>query len=163
MPIHSSILAWKIPGTEEPGGLQSMGSQSQTRLSDWAHPLTTGRVRHWNLGAGGVLFCWPRTLSFPSPPLRSQPCRLLSPFKINWRASSLHNLLLLLPLDPQSQWPRTVPLMELNYKDLSACLSHRQSWACWDWWLGSCLQNPAGRETSAKTNRKVDTDSSPVI
>ena len=24
---HSSILPWKIPGTEEPGGLQSMGSQ----------------------------------------------------------------------------------------------------------------------------------------
>ena len=24
---HSSILAWKVPGTEEPGGLQSMGSQ----------------------------------------------------------------------------------------------------------------------------------------
>ena len=24
---HSSILSWKIPGTEEPGGLQSMGSQ----------------------------------------------------------------------------------------------------------------------------------------
>ena len=26
MATHSSILAWKIPGTEEPGGLQSMGS-----------------------------------------------------------------------------------------------------------------------------------------
>ena len=25
--IHSSILAWRIPGTEEPGGLQSIGSQ----------------------------------------------------------------------------------------------------------------------------------------
>ena len=25
--IHSSILAWKIPWTEEPGGLQSMGSK----------------------------------------------------------------------------------------------------------------------------------------
>jgi len=27
MAIHSGILAWKIPWTEEPGGLQSMGSQ----------------------------------------------------------------------------------------------------------------------------------------
>ena len=27
MAIHSSILAWIIPWTEEPGGLQSMGSQ----------------------------------------------------------------------------------------------------------------------------------------
>ena len=34
MAIHSSILAWKMPWTEEPGGLQSMESQSQTRLSD---------------------------------------------------------------------------------------------------------------------------------
>ena len=32
---HSSILAWEIPWTEEPGGLQSMGSQSQTQLSDF--------------------------------------------------------------------------------------------------------------------------------
>ena len=32
MPTHSSILAWRILWTEEPGGLQSMGSQSQTLL-----------------------------------------------------------------------------------------------------------------------------------
>ena len=30
MATHSSILAWKIPWTEEPGRLQSMGSQSWT-------------------------------------------------------------------------------------------------------------------------------------
>ena len=30
MTIHSSILAWKIPWTEEPGELQSMGLQSGT-------------------------------------------------------------------------------------------------------------------------------------
>ena len=34
MAPHSSILAWRIPWTEESGGLQSMGLQSQTRLSD---------------------------------------------------------------------------------------------------------------------------------
>ena len=28
MAAHSSILAWRIPWTEEPGGLQSMGSQN---------------------------------------------------------------------------------------------------------------------------------------
>ena len=32
MATHSSILAGKIPWIEEPGGLQSMGSQSQTQL-----------------------------------------------------------------------------------------------------------------------------------
>ena len=31
MATHSSILAWRIPWTEEPGGLQFMGSQGQTR------------------------------------------------------------------------------------------------------------------------------------
>ena len=33
MVTHSSILAWKIPWTEEPGRLQSTGSQSCTQLS----------------------------------------------------------------------------------------------------------------------------------
>ena len=36
MVTHSRILAWTIPGTEEPGGLQSTGSQTWTRLSDFA-------------------------------------------------------------------------------------------------------------------------------
>ena len=32
MATHSSILAWKIPWTEEPGGLQSMRSKFQNKL-----------------------------------------------------------------------------------------------------------------------------------
>ena len=35
MATHSSVLAGRIPGMAEPGGLLSMGSQSQTRLSDF--------------------------------------------------------------------------------------------------------------------------------
>ena len=38
MATYSSALAWKILWTEEPGSLQSTGSQSQTRLSDYAFP-----------------------------------------------------------------------------------------------------------------------------
>ena len=34
MATHFSILAWRIPRTEEPGGLQFMGSQSWAQLSD---------------------------------------------------------------------------------------------------------------------------------
>ena len=35
MPTHSSILAWRIPWTEEPGRLQLMGvTKSKTQLSD---------------------------------------------------------------------------------------------------------------------------------
>ena len=35
MATHSGILAWRIPWTEEADGLQSMGSQSWTQLSDF--------------------------------------------------------------------------------------------------------------------------------
>ena len=35
MALHSSTLAWKIPGTGETGGLQSMRSLSRTRLSNF--------------------------------------------------------------------------------------------------------------------------------
>ena len=42
MATHSSILAWRVPWTEEPGGLQSMGvTRSQTRLSK--HSVTHQR------------------------------------------------------------------------------------------------------------------------
>ena len=34
MAAHSNTLAWKIPGTEGPGRLQSMGSLSQTQLNN---------------------------------------------------------------------------------------------------------------------------------
>ena len=32
MATHSNVLVWRIPGTGEPGGLPSVGSQSQTQL-----------------------------------------------------------------------------------------------------------------------------------
>ena len=38
---HSSTLAWRIPWAEEPGRLQSTGSQSRTRLSDFLLLLFT--------------------------------------------------------------------------------------------------------------------------
>ena len=45
MAPHCSILVWEIPWTEEPGGLQSMGSQSKTQLS-----MHTHRPSGYNLG-----------------------------------------------------------------------------------------------------------------
>ena len=38
MATHSSILAWRIPWTEEPGGLQSMGSQELDTTERLNHP-----------------------------------------------------------------------------------------------------------------------------
>ena len=56
---HSSILAWKIPRTEEPDGLQSMGSQSQTRLSMHAHDQNweVQRVRNVRQPHKNILLC----------------------------------------------------------------------------------------------------------
>ena len=45
MATHSSILAWRVPGIGEPGGLQSMGLQSQTPLSMEAEAGVGGRGR----------------------------------------------------------------------------------------------------------------------
>ena len=48
---HSNTLAWKIPWMEEPGRLQSMGSLSRTRLSDFTftfyfHALEKAMAAH---------------------------------------------------------------------------------------------------------------------
>ena len=41
MATHSGILAWRLPWTEEPGGLQSLGAaESQTQLSSFHFSLT---------------------------------------------------------------------------------------------------------------------------
>ena len=42
MAPRSSVLAWRIPGTGEPGGLPSMGSQSRTRLKRLSGSSVTG-------------------------------------------------------------------------------------------------------------------------
>ena len=59
MAPHSSTLAWKIPWTEEPGRLQSMGSLSQTQLSNFTftfhfHALEKEMATHSSILAGRV-------------------------------------------------------------------------------------------------------------
>ena len=65
MAPHSSTLAWKIPWMEEPGKLQSLGSLSRTRLSDFTftfhfHALEKEMATHssvlaWRLPGTGSL------------------------------------------------------------------------------------------------------------
>ena len=56
MATHSSILAWEIPRTEEPGGLQSMGSQrvghdfTFTPSDPQAHEVSAGSTSTWPRG-----------------------------------------------------------------------------------------------------------------
>ena len=42
MATHSSVLAWRIPGTVEPGGLPSMGLHSRTRLKRLSRSSSRG-------------------------------------------------------------------------------------------------------------------------
>ena len=46
MTTHSSILAWEIPWTEEPGGLQSMGWQRVRH--DWVTKYTYFAFSGWS-------------------------------------------------------------------------------------------------------------------
>ena len=61
MATHSHIFARKIPWTEEPGELQSMGSQkSRTWLSYWVHIHT-----HTHTHTHTQCFIMPRTHNYP--------------------------------------------------------------------------------------------------
>ena len=45
MATHSSVLAWRIPGTGEPGGLPSMGSHRVGH--DWSDLAAVNRKKKW--------------------------------------------------------------------------------------------------------------------
>ena len=60
MAAHSSILAWKTPWTEEPGGLQSMGSQrvrhdcSDLALSGLQNFVCILHIQHISIQTGHI-------------------------------------------------------------------------------------------------------------
>ena len=56
MAIHSSTIAWKIPRTEEPGRLQSMGSQRVGH--NWATSLSLSAFLSFYLGLKNSLKLW---------------------------------------------------------------------------------------------------------
>ena len=79
MATHSRILAWKIPWTEEPGGLESMRSQR------FKHPVT----ERWNqpgkrgVQRDGEQMQWPGQSSLRFPQLDSEiPTKLPGPFLV---------------------------------------------------------------------------------
>ena len=68
MATHSSILAWRIPGTEEPGGLLSMGSHRvKHNWSNLAAAAAAAPWTKWGLGARPLSAAEVR-LSLYSPP-----------------------------------------------------------------------------------------------
>ena len=71
MATHSGILARRIPWTEEPGGLQSMGSQSWTQLSDYIFAFLPAAFGDFTQQRKTDGICWVmfrcRLLSRPPP------------------------------------------------------------------------------------------------
>ena len=86
---HSSILAWRIPWTEEPGGLQSMGSQRvkhDCATNTYIHNLRswqrTNWVHRWTQ-EGLVMNClgskyWPRAKEQSPPSVSAVPTLMLN-------------------------------------------------------------------------------------
>ena len=58
MATHSGILAWEIPWTEEPGGLQSMESQTvgTTEQLNSQHPCPERTEQHKKMGIYSILY-----------------------------------------------------------------------------------------------------------
>ena len=84
MATHSSVLAWRISGTGEPGGLQSMGSHRVGH--DWSDlAAAAGDVwqKPWSSGAGTRVGC-----SSPWVRLGSQYRARPQPFSCAWRRLS---------------------------------------------------------------------------
>ena len=52
MVTHSNMLAWKIPWTDEPGGVQSMGSR-ELDMSEYAHTRNVARKRGLAVNTAG--------------------------------------------------------------------------------------------------------------
>ena len=78
MATHSGIFAWKIPWTEEPGGLSSMGSE---RVKHWAHVHTGSK-------AASQIRSQELPLQQPHPPrivtLRGWEMPTTSSYSVSW-------------------------------------------------------------------------------
>ena len=66
-PPNSSVLAWRIPGTEKPGGLPPMGSH--TVGHDWSD-LATSTAHLWALNSNPLSHAWPHLTCPLTPVLR---------------------------------------------------------------------------------------------
>ena len=144
MTTHFSILAWRIPWTEEPGGLQCTELQSQTWLSNW-HTLT---YAHKNKTSIQKSSAWARRPSLCSPGVA-----LWAPADRTWASAGL---CLLLP-------PLCIPLLSPDGLRVSGKQTlHRHFQGSWpdrpDWGLSSlgiCSEAPGNRSHCLWT----DTDS----
>ena len=88
MATHPSTLAWKIPWTEEPGRLQSVGSQSRTRLSNFT--FTFQWIFRADFLYGWLVWsCSPRDSQGSSPTPQFKSYQFFSAQPSLWSASCI--------------------------------------------------------------------------
>ena len=94
MATYSSILAWRIPWTEEPGGLQSTGSGSQRVWHDWATSLSLSPSnKREGTQPHPLTENWIKDLLSMAPPIRTRPS---FPLSQSFQSGSFHKPLILL-------------------------------------------------------------------
>ena len=92
MATHSSVLAWRIPGTEEPSGLPSLGSHRVGH--DWSDLAAAAAARR-NCYSNSWVKCSQEKLSGPALYLVTQLCPTLwDPMDHSPPDSSVHGILL---------------------------------------------------------------------
>ena len=153
MATHSSILAWRIPWTEDPGGLQSMGSQRVRH--DWA-TFTWAIVPLWFQELVNALICSIYTdhVVFPSPATKRMEIYWRDPCQLEWMGTALRGYYLWRPLFQSTSmlllfslffkldflwkiWPchamvplNVCPRCKLFNQLSGACRPHRSSGGC---------------------------------
>ena len=99
MATQSGVLAWRIPGTGEPGGLPSMGSQSRTRLKR----LSSSSSSSSEVVSG---FC---AKSFP------QQSEWQLPLQQSWMVAVILSAYILVFAGQLIEWPWIDPPAVANY------------------------------------------------
>ena len=103
MATHCSILAWKVPWTKEPGGLQSMGSQRVRH--DWATNLQHLHFQLSSVAQSCPTLCDPTNRSTPGLPVHHQLLEFTQTHVIESAMPASHLIL----CRPISSCPQSLP------------------------------------------------------
>ena len=139
MASHSSSLAWKIPWTEEPGGLQSMGLQRVRH--DWETKHTHKQNASVSFADTGKLWnSVERQKNYNAVPLLSRIWLFATPWTIAHQATvsftvsqgllkfmSIESVMLSHPLLPSSLWPPIFPSIRVSINIYFVCTRLRLS------------------------------------
>ena len=147
MATHSSVLAWRIPGTGEPGGLLSMGSHRVGHdWSDLAAAVVAAEIDFGHHDPMGISFLGPHNLPLKRTMLHWILCYRFAHFW--WSYGSFD--IFIKEIFKRNDIPKSFPTLsgsESSKKGLETCLSYfvkkkntfRQFLSAWN--CGICWSN----------------------